>query len=398
MKGGVQSEQQNAIASFYEVIAELSPKWQARSLQADENSQLPLETFLELRDAKLFGLCAPKRFGGHSLPWNEFVQLTTTIAASCPATAWLVGLVGSHAAIIARMSEECQTEVFRDGTQQLFATASLQQQSTVFKCESSFVVSGKWSISSGIDFAKWVVLYVRHEVFGSVPHLVVLPTSQVSIIDDWNVFGLRATGSKSVLVSDAVIPSYRVINQDACFNLNPPGAVSNTDAPYFGRSYIPYLSSVILGPLLGTAKGGMAAALDVLIPSYARIGDDRAGAKPLLELAVAESAVELRIAEMLVANCSALLTSFVSAEEDRAFFENKWNAIRQDKAYVVKLCNKAMDRLADELGTRGVFSTGRFQLLWRDLKVMSKHMDVRWDRMMLPVGQELLKAQGVCPS
>ncbi len=40
---------------------------------------------------------------------------------------------------------------------------------------------------------------------------VMIPHREVKVIDDWFVFGLRGTGSKSVAVDDVFVPSRRIL-------------------------------------------------------------------------------------------------------------------------------------------------------------------------------------------
>lgn len=44
---------------------------------------------------------------------------------------------------------------------------------------------------------------------------MILPRADYQIVEDsWNVVGLRGTGSKDIIVADAFVPSYRVMDGD----------------------------------------------------------------------------------------------------------------------------------------------------------------------------------------
>lgn len=371
------------------VISELAPGWRSRLVEADRTAQLSTATVDECRAHGLFSLCVPQQFGGLALPWRAVATLTAQAGAACPATAWMMGLVGNHAAIIARMPGDCQEDVFGASAHGLVATASVQRGCDVVRSGPDLVVSGKWSISSGIDIADWVVLYMRHPQLGEEPYLAAVPVADVGIVEDWDVVGLRATGSKSIEVASVRIPPHRVIAQAECFGANPPGAALNPGRNYYSASYLPFLSSAILGPAIGAAQGGFDTACRLLKSRYARL-DPSDGERVTLELAVSESEAELYSATLLMSSCLDILSRPDGGFPETPGDDAAWAQLRRDKTFAVIQCNRALDRVIEALGTSGLFSNTLPQIYWRDLKAMSKHIDVHWTRMMRPSGQRTL--------
>ena len=74
-----------------------------------------------------------------------------------------------------------------------------------------YTISGTWPFSSGCDHGDWFV--VGGLVDGDPTNFrsFLVPREIVEIIDDWQVFGLKGTGSKSITIKDAFVPEYRTV-------------------------------------------------------------------------------------------------------------------------------------------------------------------------------------------
>src|SRR5439155_1338907 len=76
---------------------------------------------------------------------------------------------------------------------------------------SGWRLSGRYTFSSGCDFAQWAILGAFLGEAGdprTIAYLLV-PLAEIEIVDDWQVLGLAGTGSKSLLLHDVFIPEHR---------------------------------------------------------------------------------------------------------------------------------------------------------------------------------------------
>ncbi|APE11824.1 hypothetical protein BO226_23705 [Rhodococcus sp. 2G] len=74
-------------------------------------------------------------------------------------------------------------------------------------------LSGTWMFSSGCRFASWALLGAV--VVGSEGRpvdlvTVLVPRSDYTIRDVWNVVGMRGTSSDEIVVDDVFVPDHRV--------------------------------------------------------------------------------------------------------------------------------------------------------------------------------------------
>jgi hypothetical protein len=72
--------------------------------------------------------------------------------------------------------------------------------------DGGFLLSGSWSFASGIKHGTHIHTLGIIEGTGE-PRIFVLPVEKVKLIDNWNVMGLRATGSIDYTIDSVYVPT-----------------------------------------------------------------------------------------------------------------------------------------------------------------------------------------------
>ena len=75
------------------------------------------------------------------------------------------------------------------------------------------IEEGLWSYNSGIHHAQWDNLGIPiHDEAGQFVGRgsALIPVSQITLLNDWDTFGLRGSGSTSVTVKDVFVPNERI--------------------------------------------------------------------------------------------------------------------------------------------------------------------------------------------
>jgi alkylation response protein AidB-like acyl-CoA dehydrogenase len=118
--------------------------------------------------------------------------------------------------------------------------------STIEPTEGGFILNGRWPFCSGVPHSEWICLGARlYREAGTQPdfYTCFVRTKDVTIHNNWQVAGLRGTGSNDVSVENLFVPEAfawarhdraRGIRQRGgpIFLLGLPGSVSNEHASF----------------------------------------------------------------------------------------------------------------------------------------------------------------------
>jgi 3-hydroxy-9,10-secoandrosta-1,3,5(10)-triene-9,17-dione monooxygenase len=273
------------------------------------------------------------------------------------------------------MEPKAQEDVWGETPDVLVATGSVMRNVTVETLDDGFRLNGRWSFSSGVDHASWALL--RAAPYGDNRQAYFLiPASDFVIDDDWYVSGMSGTGSKSVLVKDAFIPSYRVLSLADMMAASPPGARVNSHYLY-SASFRPFAGSNLLGPILGGAEA--------VLQKFYNLMDASAGGldknDPQCQLQLAEAAAEIGAAASLT---ESLIDRQIAFGKSGAHIpKTERIAIVRDRTYAARLCLNGATRLMSNLDQAVVLRDDPIQQHFRDLCGMMQQIGVNWDRNML---------------
>jgi 3-hydroxy-9,10-secoandrosta-1,3,5(10)-triene-9,17-dione monooxygenase len=112
--------------------------------------------------------------------------------------------------------------------------------------DGGYRLSGRWAFSSGSGHCSWAILgAMMPSTDGGQPepYSFLVPRVDYEIIDNWDVMGLRATGSNDIVVNDVFVPTHRTLGDLAMFNMDCPGMKANTGSLY----QVPFAQIVAFG-------------------------------------------------------------------------------------------------------------------------------------------------------
>src|SRR5262245_34850228 len=190
----------------------LAPRLRDRAAATNQARRIPDETIQDFWNAGLWYLMKPKKFGGPEIRPDVALAVAQELARADGSAGWVWAVFSIHDLLVALWPEEFQKEYWAKNT---LSASSFAPSGKATAADGGYRISGQWSFSSGVDNADWLLLGV---FFGPpsggspIPDIryVMLPKGEYEVIDDWYVFGLRGTGSKSVVVEDVLVPSRRI--------------------------------------------------------------------------------------------------------------------------------------------------------------------------------------------
>ncbi|MGP4016270.1 acyl-CoA dehydrogenase [Saccharopolyspora sp. 5N708] len=147
----------------------------------------------------------PRELGGLELRPTDAMRLFRALAYADPSAGW-VGMALATATGLAGafFPEDTARELFADGSRTAIAGQGTKPGRAV-PVDGGHLVSGEWSFASGIKHATHVHTAAIDAETGQ-SRFFVLPVAQATIIDNWDVLGLRATGSLDYVLNEVFVP------------------------------------------------------------------------------------------------------------------------------------------------------------------------------------------------
>lgn len=178
--------------------------------EADEIGTLPQVTVDAIHEAGLFAYKSARVLGGAEA--DAMTQLEVVEAASRydSAAGWSIMIgSGTMSGMAAFLSDEAVKEIFVDGKfPRAAGAAAASGEAKVV--EGGYRVTGRWAFGSGIRHSHYLAMGAMAVDGKSEPKQirVVVPTSQATIHDNWDVMGLRGTGSCDFSLDDVFVPEH----------------------------------------------------------------------------------------------------------------------------------------------------------------------------------------------
>ena len=190
-------------------VDEVRPVLEAHAAEGETIGTLPGASVEALYNAGLFAMKLPKELGGAEADPITQLEVIEAVSRIEPSAGWCVMIGSGSIAQPAGFLPDDAIEVMFSGGRVPRAASSLAQGGTAEPVEGGYIVSGQWSFASGIRHSDWVRggALVTGEGNESDRHLVcVIPTSQVEIVDNWHVAGLKGTGSNDFRATNLFVP------------------------------------------------------------------------------------------------------------------------------------------------------------------------------------------------
>ena len=172
--------------------------------------QIPTALINKLKQANLLRLLVPKSLGGEEMDWFEYLDVIHTIAEADGSVGWCINQGCVFATNSAREPKNLAAEIW--GVPEGSCGNGPPIGATSTPTENGYRLSGNWVFSSGCRHAPWLAALVTSR--DHPPRLHFLPQHEIDLVDNWQVSGLRGTGSFGFTCQDYFVPKDRVMRMD----------------------------------------------------------------------------------------------------------------------------------------------------------------------------------------
>lgn len=365
-------------------IRALVPMLRERAAGVARDRRVSAEVVQAIRDTGALSVFQPRRYGGQEAGYDLFSRVTEELAAGCASTAWTYSVLAEHSWTIASFPQQAQDEVW-GATPQALASSSFQPQ-PVERVEGGIRATGLWSFSSGCDHANWACLG------GAVPGgpvLMLVPMTDIEIIDDWHVLGLRGTGSRSLRLGDVFVPDHRIVPLDRLVRGDTPGSDVHPDY-WLLRAPRGLLAGYSLSPVV---VGQAQRALDIVTAMFRDRGAALSpGEADSAGLTLAEASAAIDHARERIRGGAARDSDRVRHGEAISHGDILINM--RDMVFHMRRLRDVVLDLCDISGTRWLYDGQPLQLILTDVIAATNHRQSKWTAGMRPYGRHLLGLDG----
>ncbi len=274
----------------------LVPVLRERAQEQWSVNRLMDKTAALIHETGIFRMLQPARFGGGETSPIEWLETISTLAEGDPSVAWTTGVLGIHSFHLAHFDERAQQDVW--GSNPLALLSSPYAPNPVKAVDGGFIVSGTWKFASGVHHCDYAV------IGGSVYEKELQPgddrmrtgdfraflvaRDQFKIAENWDVSGMRGTGSHDIVVDNLFVPEHRTLPFRHVTAGTTPGRLVNRGILY----QLPFwqvLGRITTSPVPLGALKSMADQFCERARSRVNLRGQRTGEDPVATLAVANA-------------------------------------------------------------------------------------------------------------
>ncbi len=192
----------------------------AGAAEAEKLRTLPQDTVDALWNSGLMHWMNPREAGGQEPSLVEMLETWLELARQDATVGWIgIANFPSAAFAAAFLEDDGFKQVFTDNDNRITMGGQFAPNGMAEVVEGGYQLSGSWSFGSGTGHSQYVVggfipLKNGEMTFleNGMPEMLVavMPRDQINFTDNWNVTGLKGTGSYDYNVQDTFVPEARV--------------------------------------------------------------------------------------------------------------------------------------------------------------------------------------------
>ncbi len=278
---------------------EIAPKLREAGDEIEKNRQTSEHVVQAMVDRGIFKMLLPKSIGGGELDPLTYTAVLEILAAADGSTAWSLGQSSGCSMTAPYLSHEMAIEVFGGSRGILAWGPEIPGAGKCVAVEGGYRATGRWGFATGSRHASWIGAHCPvFEADGSprlgpngrqVTRTMLVPKSEVTIIDNWQVLGLRGTGSDSYELKDHFVPAARTAIRDNDSERHETGPLYQFTS---GMIYAMSFSHVSLG----IARGAYDAFIEIARDKVPRGAKGTLRSNNVIQAQVSQSEAKLKSA------------------------------------------------------------------------------------------------------
>jgi indole-3-acetate monooxygenase len=346
-----------------ESLDQLLADIRARHAEFTTLRHVPRDIIDRLKRQGVYRAATPACFGGSGMRPDDFLALVERISEADGSVGWVASF-GSASVYLAALPKATQAQMYRDSPDLVFAGGLFPIQPAA-PADGGYIVDGTWKFASGCKGADLLGVGIGTGTPGQPggkPRTAVLPPSKVEIVDNWDVMGLRGTGSHDLKVTS------QFVSEDWTFIR---GGEPTIDEPLYRYPTIAYAAQVLAVVNLGIARAAIEEITNMAGGRVAITGAPKLADRSYVRIEVAKAEARLRAARGFFYDITGEVYDSILVG----------NPVTPDQVATLRLAAvdaaRAGDRVVQQMyglaGTTAIYNSHPLQRYLRDAAVVRQH-------------------------
>jgi alkylation response protein AidB-like acyl-CoA dehydrogenase len=214
----------DATPTIFEKANALASEFAARAALHDRDASFPFENFKELSEAGLLALTVPTALGGSGASALEAARVISILGKADPSTALVLSMHYIQHLVMARSTRwpgRLSRKLARETVEGVALINALRVEADLGspsrgglpatiarKTGTGWRLSGRKIYSTGAPILKWYAVWAKTDDPNVRVGLFLVPAGLpgTRIVETWDHFGLRASGSHDIVFDDVLFP------------------------------------------------------------------------------------------------------------------------------------------------------------------------------------------------
>ena len=358
------------------VARELAAEFAARASERDLERVLPYDELDRLAQSGLLAISVPSEYDGIDVSNAVLAEVTAILSE---ADSSIGQIPQNHFYILEALRQDGTEEQkqfffgralagdrFGNALSETGSKTVGHYDTRITEDGAGYRINGRKYYSTGVLFADWIVVFALDPVDQITMSFVPRGTEGVQIIDDWDSFGQRVTGSGTTVLQNVYVNAGSVVRHHRGFER--PATIGSVG------------QIIHAGVDLGIARAAFRETVE-FVRNKARpwmdSGVDRASEDPLTIARVGEIAIRLDAATALVEHAGRKVDiAQVDPTEEHAVAASL--AVAAAKVLTTEVALEATNTLFELAGTASTKVALNLDRYWRNARTHTLHDPVRW--------------------
>jgi alkylation response protein AidB-like acyl-CoA dehydrogenase len=352
----------------------IAPLIAAAADEIEARCRLPAYVLDALHEAALFRMLLPRTVGGAEIEPATFVRVMEVIAEADASTAWCIGQASGCSMAAAYVSREVAQEIWGPDKVAVL-TWGAGPQGLARVVPGGYCIAGTWPFASCSRHATWLGGHCRmaeqdgtlhRETDGKpVERTMLFPKHLARVTENWDVMGLRGTGSDTYAVEELFVPQNFTFSRDSCDERREGGTLYRFSTT---NLYAVGFAAVAVGIARGTLDNFKKLAAEKTPMATRRLLRDTSSVQSMVGLAEAK----LRAARSFL--IATLEEIWIAAQRSGFVTLDQRMSMRMASSFAIREAREVVDMAFQGAGATAIFQSSAFERRFRDLHTLTQQV------------------------